>query len=73
MAVPISIAPGGQTLTSGLAVALFDSQIAGGITPAGNKHQYAVAPDGQRFLIAQTTDNGAGAPITVAVNWARGR
>lgn len=73
VAVPINTAPGGQTLTSGAAVTLFDSQIAGGISPAGHKHQYAVAADGQRFLIAQTTDNGAGAPITVAVKWAKGR
>ena len=73
MAVPITISPDGQTLTSGAAVGLFDSQIAGGITPAGNKHQYAVAPDGQRFLINQMTDNGMGAPITVAINWAKGR
>ncbi len=38
MSVPISLASDGQMLTSGGAIPLFDSQIAGGITPAANKH-----------------------------------
>jgi len=54
----------------GKPVALFVPKIVGG--SAGfvtDKHQYAVARDGQRFLINVTTDEGSGAPITVVLNW----
>jgi hypothetical protein len=49
-------------------VALFKSDI---ITNLSDIHQYAVTPDGQRFLINVTTREAATAPITLLVNWAR--
>jgi hypothetical protein len=30
---------------------------------------YAAAPDGQRFLIANATEEAQAAPITVVLNW----
>ncbi len=32
-------------------------------------HHYAVAPDGQRFLMISATDEAQSVPITVVVNW----
>ncbi len=36
----------------------------------GSRANYAVAPDGQRFLVNQLVDDPARATITVVVNWA---
>ena len=33
---------------------------------------YAVAADGQRFLLNTIVDESGGAPLTVVVNWAAG-
>jgi Tol biopolymer transport system component len=33
-------------------------------------HRYAVAPDGQRFLMISATDEAQSSPITVVLNWA---
>jgi hypothetical protein len=49
-------------------VALFPTAIAGGPTPGTNNHQYAVSPDGQRFLVNVATDE-ASTPITLILNW----
>jgi serine/threonine protein kinase/dipeptidyl aminopeptidase/acylaminoacyl peptidase len=68
MAVPIQGA--GQTLEAGAAVALFQTRIEGG-GQYGAKQQYAVAPDGQRFLINITADESTASPITIVTNWAR--
>lgn len=35
---------------------------------AGTRN-YAAAPDGQRFLVANATDEAQSAPITVVLNW----
>jgi hypothetical protein len=67
-AVSVAAAPDGQSLQIGQPVGLFASRIARGGTPGGDKHAYAVSPDGQRFLIEQTTEQAA-APITIVLNW----
>ena len=39
---------------------------------AGLRYQYAVNPDGQRFLMNTASEQAASAPITVVVNWTAG-
>jgi len=36
--------------------------------PSGSNQQYAVSPDGQRFLVNTAKDEGATAPITLVLN-----
>lgn len=48
---------------------LFATRIAGGATPGMNKHQYAVAPDGQRFLINVTAGEAIMSPVTLILHW----
>jgi Tol biopolymer transport system component len=71
-AVSIAATADGPSLQVGQPVALFASRIARGGTPGGDKHAYAVSPDGQRFLIEQTTEQAA-APITIVLNWHPGK
>jgi hypothetical protein len=68
MAVPIQSS--GQTPQAGAPVALFQTRIVGGGSfPL--PQQYAVAPNGQRFLINITADESIASPITIVTNWAR--
>jgi len=69
MAVPITRNPEAHTLEAGKAVPLFFVRISGGpVSAGGNRQQYAVSPDGERFLInTATTQNSA--PITLILNW----
>jgi Tol biopolymer transport system component len=69
MAAPIQSA--GQTLEAGTPAALFQTRIVGGGL-ANGKQQYAVAPDGQRFLINITVDESTTSPITIVTNWIAG-
>jgi Tol biopolymer transport system component len=59
----------GQTVEAGAAVALFQTRIVGG-GQYRLKQQYAVAPDGQRFLINITAADATASPITIVTNWA---
>ena len=58
----------GESLSLGTPRALFRAPISGG--PADAREFYAVAADGQTFLIDSAASNEARAPITVMVNWA---
>jgi hypothetical protein len=59
---PVRVSADGQALEPGPAKLLF--RVA--IVPAGwNRHQYAVAPDNQRFLVNARADEAATASITV--------
>jgi serine/threonine protein kinase len=69
MAAPIQRA--GQTLEAGAPVSLFQTRIVGGGSLNANRQQYAVSPDGQRFLINITVDESTASPITIVTNWAR--
>lgn len=72
MAAPIIEAPGGQTLEVGTPLPLFPTRIAGGTTPTGAHQQYAVAADGQRFMLDVEIAEATAAPITVGFNWTAG-
>jgi Tol biopolymer transport system component len=69
MAVPVR---GVSTLEFGAGVPLFEAHTESGTTVnVGMVQQYAVAPDGQRFLLNLEPDSAA-SPITVVLNWAVG-
>ena len=71
MAVPIALTEGGETPDLGTPVALFQTRIAGGpiLAPGPLRHQYAVARDGQRFLINVVTEEAVTSPITLVLHW----
>jgi len=69
MAAPVKLSPDGKSLETGTPAALFPVRIAGGPVSAFNKQQYAVSPDGQRFLVNLAADEAAASPITLILNW----
>jgi hypothetical protein len=74
MAAPITAAEGGQRFEAGTPVPLFQTRIAGGpiLATGPMRHQYAVAPDGQKFLINVATEEAVDSPITLILNWRPG-
>lgn len=66
MAVPIVAAANAATLDVGAPTALFSTRLAG---PGLPKQQYAVARDGQRFLMNVVAEQSS-SYITVVQNWA---
>ena len=66
MAVPIASPSDGHTLEVGLPVPLFRTRLVGVDQP---KAQYAVAADGQRFLMNVIADESTASPITIVQNW----
>ena len=70
MAASIQIT--GQTIVPGALLALFQTRIVGGGIFATQSAQYAVAPDGQQFLINSTAGDATASPITIVTNWTRG-
>ena len=69
MAAAVKLLPDGQSLEAGTPAALFSVHLAGGPVSSFNKQQYAVSPDGQRFLVNLAVDAGAASPITLIYNW----
>ena len=69
MAVAIGLPPDGHTPNVGAPFALFSTGLASRGAP---KHQYAVAPDGQRFLMVVSADETIASPITIVQNWLAG-
>ncbi len=66
----VSVTSAGEALTFGNPSPLFDIALAngaGGVT-IGLRHQYDVAPDGQRFFV-NLEASALLAPITVLMNW----
>ena len=57
----------GNSIESGMPVALFQSNTPGGWNP-GHRAYYSVAPDG-RFLMIRTLDDNSSSPITVIQHW----
>jgi eukaryotic-like serine/threonine-protein kinase len=57
----------GQKLETSAPERLFPTRIAVGGTRAGEKQQYDISRDGQRFLI--NLDESSTAPITIVTNW----
>jgi serine/threonine protein kinase len=68
MAAPVRLSPDGQSLETGRPAVLFPVRIAEGPVPVNDKWQYAVSPNGQRFLVNLATE-GATSPITLILNW----
>jgi Tol biopolymer transport system component len=66
MAVPIRPAVDRHALEAGAPVPLFPTR-AGGPAPGGNKQDYVVSKDGQRFLIDVPEE--VASPIAVIMNW----
>jgi Tol biopolymer transport system component len=69
MAATIAVDARGQ-LHSASPVGLFLVRTPGGPVPSPQKQQYAVSPDGQRFLVNSLTDEATTSPITLILNWA---
>ena len=70
MAAPVKLSLDGQSLERGTPADLFPVRIVGGpVAPFGNKQQYSVSSDGQRFLVNLAADEGAASPITLIYNW----
>jgi eukaryotic-like serine/threonine-protein kinase len=72
MAVPIQTV--GSTFRTGIPTALFNTQLTAGLRhPGGPANVFAVAPDGQRFLILKPAGGSGSEPapstITVVLNW----
>jgi len=71
MAVPIQT--DGSTFRAGLPKALFETQLPAGMRhPGGPANSFAVAPDGQRFLLPRAAGSArepAPSTITVVLNW----
>jgi serine/threonine protein kinase len=70
MSAAVQPSADGQSLDMATPIALFQTQIfRGGTQIAGLKFQYAIAPDGTRFLINSNMDDEKTSPITVILNW----
>jgi hypothetical protein len=48
---------------------MFTTRLASVVSPGPEKQQYAVWPDGQRFLMNVTTEEQVATPITLILNW----
>jgi Tol biopolymer transport system component len=68
MAVAIGVSSNAQAPEVGTPVALFAPPLGGAVQQGDSRHQYMVASDGQRFLVATVTEE-ANTPITVILNW----
>jgi Tol biopolymer transport system component len=68
MAAPITFDTQG-TLQVAAPIALFMTRTPGGPVPSPQKQQYAVAPDGQLFLINSLPAEATASPVTLVLNW----
>ena len=69
MAVSIRFAANAQTVEPAAPVPLFPTHVGGAVQQGGNRQQYIVSPDGQRFLMNTITGGGDTSPVTVILNW----
>jgi hypothetical protein len=69
MAAPIEISVDRQSLEPRIPVDLFPVHIAGGALPGVSKQQFAVAPDGQRFLVNLVSEEERSTSIMLLINW----
>jgi Tol biopolymer transport system component len=67
MSVPVQTTTNGQ-FKAGTPVELFATQLVE-VVPSAQRHQYAVSPDGQRFLMNVPVESAGVSPITVVLNW----
>jgi len=75
MAVPIRLGARDQGVEAGTPLALFATRLQVGVVAVTQKQQYAVSPDGQRFLMNRDTEDTTTPPATLILNWkpAQGR
>jgi Tol biopolymer transport system component len=66
MAVPIRLSANGQTVDASAPVPLFATHVDGAVQNTFPQ-QYAVSPDGQRFLMNNIIEEPT--PITIVLNW----
>ena len=71
MAVPIGSASVEHGLDVGNPARLFPARV-GGAVQTNSRQQHVVSPDRERFPVNTVTED-ASAPITVLLNWGRGR
>jgi hypothetical protein len=57
-----------EQIDPGSPVPLFTTHV-GGAVQSTNHQQYAVSPDGSRFLMNVVTQDISASPITVILNW----
>ena len=70
MSVAFKPDPRGEAFAVEAPHELFQTRILRGERQAANyKTQYAVSPDGQRFLISESDSGGTVRPLTVMLNW----
>ena len=67
MAVPIRLDSNAMLVEANAPVPLFATHV-GGADQGGDRQQYIVSADGQRFLM-NTVVNETAAPLTVILNW----
>jgi len=67
MSASVEMTTDSQTFKAGTPVELFATHI--GEIPRQQRPQYAVSPDGQRFLINVPIESASVSPITVVLNW----
>ena len=65
----VSVNTEGTTLKFGTPIALFDTRAATNTGLSTVYVPYAVAQNGQRFLVAVATREAESVPVTVLVNW----
>jgi serine/threonine protein kinase len=68
MSVSVQRTTDGQTFKLGTPVELFATHLVA-VVPSAQRQQYAVSPDGQRFLMNVPVENASVSPITVVLNW----
>jgi eukaryotic-like serine/threonine-protein kinase len=68
MAVPIQFS-GSRQPGVGVPIPLFPTHFGGAIAQGVTRQQYAVSPDGQRFLTNALPDDEVLPPITLILNW----
>ncbi len=68
MAVPVRLVSKGESVEPGRPVGLFATNMAGTATVV-NRQQYAVAPDGQSFVVNSALGGASTPPISVILNW----
>jgi Tol biopolymer transport system component len=69
MAVAVRLSAEGPTLKIGTPNPLFSTRLGDEVQP---RAQYAVAADGQRFLMNAVLDDATATPITIVQNWPGG-
>jgi Tol biopolymer transport system component len=73
MSATLRFSNDGQSLDVSDVHQLFRVRIVFGGSPRdNNKEQYAVAPDGEHFLVNVASDETTGSPVTVVLNWLGG-